>query len=75
MDKLLLSPTEAAKAIGVSRSEMYRMLERGTLPYVLLGSHRKLRWEDLRAYVASLEVRHANEPTEGFRRAYAESLR
>lgn len=35
--RLMLRPTEAADAIGVSRSKAYQLIAEGTLPSVRLG--------------------------------------
>ena len=37
MEKLLLKPTEAADALGVSRSTIYELVAAGTVPSVRLG--------------------------------------
>jgi excisionase family DNA binding protein len=70
MAKLLLSPTEAAKELGVSRSRFYELLGVGAIPYVLVMGQRKIRAEDVQAYVASLEPQRATEPTEKFQRLF-----
>jgi len=36
-DRLMLRPTEAAEALGVSRSKTYQLLASGELPSVRLG--------------------------------------
>lgn len=37
MDKLLLTPAEAAEALGIGRSKVYELLASGQLPAVRVG--------------------------------------
>jgi hypothetical protein len=39
MDKLLLTPTEAATALGIGRSKVYELMQTGSAP---VGPHRRL---------------------------------
>ena len=39
MDKLLLTPTEAATALNIGRSEVYELMQTGSAP---VGPHRRL---------------------------------
>jgi excisionase family DNA binding protein len=50
--RLALRPAEAAKALGVHRATIYRLLESGQLPSVTLGRARLIRVEDLRKLLA-----------------------
>ncbi len=53
--RLLLSVREAAAELGVSRAYMYQLLRPlGPVPWVKLGRLRKIRREELEAYVATL---------------------
>jgi excisionase family DNA binding protein len=54
MDKLLLTPIEAARALGIGRSKLYQLIQSGRLPSVLIGRSRRITAAALRAYVASL---------------------
>ncbi|PZE73448.1 transcriptional regulator [Curtobacterium sp. MCBD17_019] len=54
MEPLLLTPAEAAKALGIGRSTLYALLADGTLPSVKIGAARRVRSSDLRRYVDSL---------------------
>lgn len=54
MDPLLLSPTDAARVLGLGRSTLYELLASGTIPSVKIGAARRVRSADLRAYVAGL---------------------
>ncbi|CCE55891.1 helix-turn-helix domain-containing protein [Corynebacterium casei] len=51
------TPAEAAKRIGMSRTHLYKLLDRGALPSHRVGSHRKIFASDLKAFE---EKRHAD---------------
>lgn len=42
MDKLLLTPTEAAAALGIGRSKVYELLQAGQLQSVHIGTCRRI---------------------------------
>jgi excisionase family DNA binding protein len=52
--RFLLSVTEAADILGISRAYAYRLVAAGDLPTVRIGSLRRVRISDLVAYVDSL---------------------
>jgi excisionase family DNA binding protein len=52
MDKLLLTPTEAANALGIGRSKVYELMQTGQLQSVHIGACRRVPTE---ALTASLE--------------------
>lgn len=54
VERLLLTPLEAARALGISRSKLYELLAAGVIPSVLIGSCRRIPLEDLRDAVARL---------------------
>ena len=54
MEKLLYRVTEAAEMLGLSRSKVYILIQAGVLPSVRVDGSRRIRAEDLRAYVAAL---------------------
>ena len=54
MDKLLLTPTEAATALGIGRSKVYELMRAGTLRSVRIDSCRRVAAEDLTALVERL---------------------
>lgn len=56
MDKLLLTPTEAAAALGIGRSKVYELMRAGTLPSVRIDTCRRVPLEDLTALVARLRT-------------------
>lgn len=54
MDKLLLTPEEAALAIGLGRTKVYELLRAGALESVQIGAARRVPVEALREYVDRL---------------------
>jgi len=42
MDKLLLTPTEAAHALGIGRSKVYELMQTGQLASVHIGACRRV---------------------------------
>jgi excisionase family DNA binding protein len=60
MDKLLLTPTEAASALGIGRSKLYELLQTGELPSVHIGACRRVPADALKAFLDSL--RQATTP-------------
>lgn len=51
------SPAEAASKIGMSRTHLYKLLDRGELPFHRLGTHRKINARDLEEFE---KQRHAD---------------
>lgn len=59
--RLLLRPTEAAEALGVSRSKVYELIAAGTIPSVRIGGTSvRVPAEELRAWVSRQAVIPAN---------------
>ena len=56
MEPLLLSPKEAAKALGLSQSYVYELLASGTLPSITIGRTRRIPRRALEEFVAACEV-------------------
>ncbi|ABD09792.1 transcriptional regulator [Frankia sp. CcI156] len=54
MTKLLLTPTEAADLLGVSRSTVYELLNSGDLESVRIGRARRIPSASLLAFVHRL---------------------
>lgn len=52
--RLLLSPNEAARALSVSRSKLYRLLREGHLQSVMLGGCRRIPVVSLERLVEDL---------------------
>lgn len=57
MDRLLLTPLEAAKLLGIGRSKLYELISAEIIPSVQIGSCRRISADELSAYVARL---HSN---------------
>ncbi len=51
---ILLTPTEAAAALGVGRSKLYELLQAGVLESVHIGTCRRIPSDALYALVARL---------------------
>lgn len=54
MNKLLLTPSEAAMALGIGRSKVYELMRSGALASVHIDSCRRIPVDDLAALVARL---------------------
>jgi excisionase family DNA binding protein len=54
--RLLLTPTEAAQALGIGRSKLYELLRDGVVPSVTIGACRRIIADDLRAVIESLRA-------------------
>jgi excisionase family DNA binding protein len=58
MDKLLLSPAEAAAHISIGRSKVYELMRLGQLRSVKIGASRRIPQAALADFIAAL----AREP-------------
>lgn len=56
-DDAELTTQEAADLLGISRTYLVRLIEQGTLPAYLVGTHRRLRAADVLAYQARRNAR------------------
>ncbi len=56
MDKLLLTPTEAATALGIGRSKVYELMQTGRLQSVHIGACRRVPAEALHAFLEQLRT-------------------
>lgn len=54
MDKLLLSPEEAAELLGVGRSTIYDLMRMKVVPSVKIGRARRIPSAALQGYVERL---------------------
>ncbi len=51
MDKLLLTPDEAARVLGIGRSKLYELLRAGVVESVRIGTCRRVPAAALSGYV------------------------
>jgi excisionase family DNA binding protein len=56
MDKLLLTPTEAASALGIGRSKVYELMQTGQLQSVHIGACRRVPRDALTAFLEQLRT-------------------
>jgi len=61
MEKLLLTPREAADVLGIGRSKLYELLQAGQIPSVRIGKCRRIPATALRELVENLS-RDADAP-------------
>lgn len=54
MNRLLLTPTEAAEALGIGRSKLYELMRAGAVESVLIGTARRIPADALEVYVLAL---------------------
>jgi len=45
-----VTPAEAAVMLGMSRPQVRRLMDRGLLPFRMVGTHHRIRVSDLRAF-------------------------
>jgi excisionase family DNA binding protein len=54
VERLLLTPTEAAQALGIGRAKVYELLMAGVIESVLIGSARRVPADAVVDYVRRL---------------------
>ena len=52
--KLLLTVREAADVLGISRTAIYLLLQRGEIPSVKIGRSRRITRQEIERYVSRL---------------------
>jgi excisionase family DNA binding protein len=57
MDKMLLTPVEAAQALAIGRSKLYELLRSGELASVHIGTCRRIPADSVAEYVTMLRSR------------------
>lgn len=60
MDRLLLTPIEAARVLGIGRSKLYELMNAEIIPSVRIGACRRISAEELSAFVASLHSKDSD---------------
>ena len=64
-DPLLLTPAEAARALGIGRSKLYELLREGVLDSVHIGTCRRIPTDALSDLVARLRTDPVGEVGQG----------
>ena len=59
MEKLLLTPTEAARALGIGRSKLYELMRAGLVESVRIGTSRRVPAAALEQLVRELRAQEA----------------
>jgi excisionase family DNA binding protein len=54
---MLLSPDELARELGVGRTNAYKLLWSRTIPSIKIGALRRVRREDLEAFIEARRER------------------
>lgn len=65
--RLTYSITEAARALGVSRSYCYELVQQGMLPYLALGRRRVIPRKALQDYIERHTQQDGSAPADGTR--------
>jgi excisionase family DNA binding protein len=60
VEKLLLTPIEAARALGIGRSKFYELLTTGAIESVRIGSSRRIPADALDAFVKGMRQQVAH---------------
>jgi excisionase family DNA binding protein len=63
--RLLLTPTEAAHALGIGRSKLYELLRDGVVPSVTIGACRRIVATDLADVIDRLRDSRPAAPAAG----------
>jgi excisionase family DNA binding protein len=56
MDKLLLTPEQAADVLSIGRTKLYELLATGELTSIRLGGSRRIPADAIRQFVADLRT-------------------
>ena len=59
MDRLLLTPIEAARALGIGRTKVYELMAAGVLDSVKIGTARRVPTTALTEFVERLTAERA----------------
>jgi excisionase family DNA binding protein len=52
-----VSPAEAALMLGMSRPQIRKLMDRGALPYRMVGAHHRIAVEDVQTYLTTERAR------------------
>lgn len=63
VDRYLLRPDDAARVLSIGRSKLYELLASGRLTSVMIDGCRRVRIEDIEAFVASLNTQTSTSQT------------
>lgn len=63
VEKVLLTPTEAAQALGIGRTKLYELLGSGALASVWIGASRRIPKPAVDEFVANLIARQRRPAT------------
>jgi excisionase family DNA binding protein len=59
MNRLLLTSTEAAEALGIGRSKLYELMRAGVVESVLIGTARRIPADAVETYIHRLREQQA----------------
>ena len=59
MEQLLLTPSEAAKALSISRSKLYELIDQGRLTTVRIDTSRRVPTQTLVEFIEHLHQQDA----------------
>jgi excisionase family DNA binding protein len=54
-----LSPNEVAGILGISRPQVRKLMDKGLLPFSMVGSHHRINPEDVTAYLQAERIRRS----------------
>jgi excisionase family DNA binding protein len=63
VDKLLLTPTEAAQVLSISRSKLYELIGQGRLTTVRIDASRRVPAQALAEFIQHLQHKEADGET------------
>lgn len=58
MDRILSTPREAARALGIGRSKLYELMREGSIRFIRIGSCRRVPAAALDEFVVAAAVSH-----------------